>query len=140
MPGRWQVTALLIALYLSRPLQYVEVVYAAAERANVDPVLACALVEWESGFDPTSWDTNSDGSTDYGLFRLCSRYFYQYRESIERHCAQGAAFLMGCLMMEGGDEVRTLARYNAGSPTSETGRRYAARVLAIRDRIKETVR
>jgi soluble lytic murein transglycosylase-like protein len=43
-------------------------------------------------------------------------------------------------MLEGGNEERALARYNAGSPTSETGRRYAARVLEIRDRIKEAVR
>ena len=134
-------TAVLIALLLNSPLEYVEAVYVAAQRANVDPLLACAVVEWESGFMPWSNpNPNKDGSDDYGLFGLNSRHHHQYRESIDKHIALGCAVLMGCLLLEGGDVERALSRYNTGRPDSETGARYAAQVLKIYERLKGAVK
>lgn len=133
-------TAVLIALLLSAPLEYVDGVFSSAQIVNVDPLLACAVVEWESGFQPMRVNRNKDGSDDYGLFQLNSRHHWQYRESIDRHIRQGIAVLFGCLAINGGDVERALSQYNTGSPTGETGKRYADRVLEIYERLKEATR
>ena len=133
-------TAVLVALLLSAPLEYVDGVFSSAQIVNVDPILACAVVEWESGFQPVHVNVNKDGSTDYGLFQLNSLHHWQYRESIDRHIRQGIAVLFGCLILNGGDVERALSQYNTGSPTSDTGKRYAAHVLEIYERLKEKTR
>ena len=123
-------TALLLAAILARPVALVDTVYWAARRAGIDPVLAVAVVEYESWFDPSK-DVACGDTTDWGLFQLNSRYHVQHRESIDKHIAYGVAYLAECLAREKGSRTAGLSRYNAGAAASVAGRLYAARVLAI---------
>lgn len=124
--------AALLAVALGRTLGQVWPVYSEAERRGLDPRLACAVVEWESGFKRTREVKYADGSSDYGLFMLNSVWHDQHRDDVPRHIKSGIAHLLWCLRTESGSVRRALARYNTGDPVSAIGQWYAARVLAIK--------
>ena len=122
---------LMIAMALDRPVPLVETVYKAAIMYSVDPVVACAMVEWESGYQIGMDKRCDDGSTDYGLMQLNSRYHPQYRESVDRHIVYGIGFFKSCLIAELFDVPRALARYHSGRADSVSGREYVEHVMAV---------
>jgi len=134
--------ALVMALLLGREPFLVSSV---ARSFPADPALAVALVEYESGFDPTSWcyEYDSEGKvigTSWGLWRLFSKYHPQHRDNLAAHIQYGAGFLL-CLMLahrRGGDAcyLFSLSAYNAGSEWSKKGLAYAQRVLRVYDRLR----
>jgi hypothetical protein len=125
-------TAILIAQILGRSLDLVWTVWQKAEY-SVDPVVACAVVEYESSFDPDSWCYERDKrgkiiGTSWGLYRLFDKYHYQFRYDLGLHCWYGAAYLAWCIWMERGDVRRGLSRYcngDGGWP------KYADAVMAV---------
>lgn len=81
--------ALLLALYLHRPVDLVSRVYAAG---GVDAV---AVVEMESHFNPLTERREPQGSS-WGLFQLYDRYHAQHRGNLAAHIRAGVAFLEKC--------------------------------------------
>lgn len=138
---------------------------AAAESHNLDPYLFQALVEHESSYRPSAYrfepgfwrryladkpewqDAEPQRvAASYGLCQV------MYATALEHGLSPnvepeylflplvnldlGAKILRELLDRFGGDEVKALAAYNAGTPDSPAGRTYAGVVLKIRDRLK----
>ena len=135
-------TALFIAGFLGRVPALVDVVYREAVQQQVDPILAIALVEKESNFQPWAFNRNWDRarkrvlSTDVGLFQLNSGYWPQFADDLHLHCYVGTLFLWWCLREYDGDVRRALSHYNTGGWTM-MGRAFAEDVLRIYRFIRE---
>jgi soluble lytic murein transglycosylase-like protein len=126
-------TTALIALVLSRPLPLVVLVCQQAERAGVDPVLACAVVEVESQFMPRAYRYNpGTQSTDWGLWQINDGWWPQFRGDMRMHAWMGAVILAWCMIEEHGSIARALSRYHNGGWTPK-GREYA--VVVIREMV-----
>jgi len=127
--------ALLIALTLARPTTTVSAIYHSVE---VDPVLACAVVEWESAFLWQRRDgspmvhVNADGSKDWRYWQICDKYHEPYAYNRAKHIAQGAKIFTKAYKDAHGDPFRTLVNYNGSSS-------YPAHVLAIYYRLQNTI-
>lgn len=106
-------------------------VWKEAIKQKVDPFVALAVVQWESGYKPEVTHKNPDGSVDYGLFQLNSRYHPQFKNDVDNHIAYGVKFLADRIKTYG--LVKGLGVYNAGSaPAAEAARqRYAKKVLPL---------
>ncbi len=123
-------TALLVARILCRPADLVWLVYQKAEY-SVDPVVACATVEFESWFNPHAFRLERDKrgkviGTSWGLWQICDRWHPQFRENLGLHCWYGAAYLAWCIHVERGDVRRGLRRYNGPA-----GWEYADAIMAV---------
>ena len=102
--------AILLALYLHRPVDRVAMVYAAGG------VEAVAVVEMESHFNPRAERREPQGSS-WGLFQLYDRYHKQHRGDLAEHIRAGVAFLEECKLRQGrGYPVR------GSEPTAERDR------------------
>ena len=94
------------------PIPLVKKVWAEAVKQGVSPTLAVSLVAHESRFNSVATNNNGDGSKDWGLFQLNSRYHPQFRLNVDQHIAYGVKLV--------GDYVRRygtlagLGYYNAG--------------------------
>lgn len=129
--------AALIALALARPLSLVALVHDQAVRAGVDPVLACAVVETESWFNPRAYRWNAGTkSSDWGLFQINDGWWPQFRWDMRMHCYMGSAILAFCVKEEGGNLPRALSRYHQGGWTAK-GREYAVVVIRKMIEIRE---
>ena len=124
-------TALLVAQILSRPVDLVILVWEKAKYSGY-PIESCALVEFESLFNPHAFRFERDErgkviGTSWGLYQRCDIWHEQFRDNLALHCWAGAAHLAWCIHVERGDMKRGLTRYNgaAGGPW------YADAILAI---------
>jgi len=129
-------TALLLALCLHRPAPLVESVYQAGQNPFVDPVLRVATVEAESQFNPRAVNVNRDGSTDWGLWQLNSRWHPQFRDAQVMHVEYGAVELLRRVLEARGDLRSALSAWNTGNPKSARGQEYASRVLVLYMQLK----
>lgn len=126
----------LIALALHRPTAAVWPVWIEASIQRVDPKLACAVVEWESGYQRDLLRVYADGTSDYGYGQLNSRWHPQFRDSFPKHVNYTVSFLRTCVLMEGGDPRRGAARYFRWDRLGDRlGVEYGNRVIAIRRRL-----
>lgn len=108
----------------------VKQVWDEAIKQNLNPVLALAVVGHESNFKvKAKGKRNKDGSVDFGLFQLNSRYHPQFKDDLEGHITYGVGFLKKNVAKYG--VLGGLGVYNAGTaPEREPLRRaYAARVM-----------
>jgi soluble lytic murein transglycosylase-like protein len=121
----------LIAAYLGRSELLVCAVYREAKRQGLDPIVVCALVEVESGWNPKA----KSGTDDYGLFQINRRY-HGYHKDIRTHISVALGILRHNLVSSNGNVRWALAKYNAGS-VSKRGKIYASKVLSLAARIKE---
>lgn len=111
---------------------------------NIEPALAFALVKKESDFKVDAFNRNAD-SIDRGLFQLNSKSFPKLTVkdfyTVQTNVRIGMAHLDFCLD-SGGNEVKGLAMYNAGTnrvSTLGTPARtldYIYDILGYRDRIE----
>jgi hypothetical protein len=120
-------TVALLAFALGRPAPLVLQVAAAARAASVDPVLAVAIVERESQFNPRARHINFDGSVDRGLWQINSRWHPGLMD--------GSTFLALCLLRARYDPVRAACYYNRGWRCDAKGLRYARSVMQVYQRI-----
>ena len=123
--------ALFIAGFLGRDPALVWLVWEKAQY-SVDPIIAIALVEEESWFNPRAVRLERDSrgrviGTSWGLYQLCDRWHYQFRDNLPLHCWYGAAYLAWCIHVERGDVRRGLTRYNGANG----GPWYADAILAV---------
>jgi soluble lytic murein transglycosylase-like protein len=108
----------------------VEKVWKEAVKQNFNPILALAVVGHESNFKAkVKGKPNKDGSVDFGLFQLNSRYHPQFKSDLDAHVSYGVKFLKQTVERYGLE--KGLGVYNAGaSPASEGKRKaYLARVM-----------
>jgi len=127
------VAVVLIALALHRPQTLVARVY---DAALVDPVLACAVVEYESWYKVDAWHGNYDKSgklvsTDWGLYQLNNLYHPQYRNDLYAHVRYGGALVARLEIAADGDRWKALRGYN-------TDPAYPARVMRVFEEIRVT--
>jgi soluble lytic murein transglycosylase-like protein len=102
-------------------------------KQGVNPMLMVAVVGWESGFKQDAMHKNLDGSTDYGLMQLNSRYHPQLKGSVDEHVAYGVTFLKDLIKRHGVE--KGLGAYNAGAGMTEKAiknrKLYTGRVLPL---------
>lgn len=125
--------ALLLAAVLGRNEVLVCAVVREAERQGLDPVVVCALVEVESGWNPKARNIGGD----HGLFQV-SRRWHGSHESVDDNIRTGCSILRKCIRDGSGSVAKGLARYNAGRETTR-GKAYARKVLTLAARIKKAV-
>jgi soluble lytic murein transglycosylase-like protein len=109
---------------------------AAASAAGVSPALALAIVQHESGFNPSAVSpTNNNGTTDYGLFQINSSNLATYgltpTSALDpgQNIQAGVALLAQLQAQYGDDTAAILSAYNTGSPNN-TQSAYVNSVLA----------
>lgn len=111
--------------------KYIHMVYDAAEKAGVDPLLMIALVQSESRFNPKATSGN-----DYGLFQLNSIWHPQHKDSISNHIKYGISFYKQ-LLSRFKDRDKALRYYNTGnSEPTKTGNRYVTTILNVYNQLK----
>lgn len=114
-------------------VKLVEKVWKEAQKQGLNPMLVTALVGHESGFKPDIIHRNPDGSIDYGLMQLNSRYHPQFKGAVDDHITYGVTFLKGLIKTHGLE--KGLGAYNAGAGSSEkaTMKRkiYVSKVLPL---------
>lgn len=95
--------------------QIKELIIQEALRRNVDPALALAVAEHESGFNPNAKNfTNAEKS--YGLFQINTKAHPAYKGGfdIKQNIQYGVGVLVDALRKAGGDPYKALAIYNGG--------------------------
>jgi len=127
--------AALIAVTLHRPMDMVQRVW---ESARYYPELAVAVVEVESQFYPRAERKYKDGSSDWGLWQLNSRWHTQYRGDLTKHTWYGSGYLLTLLITyrKGGSGATAAALSHWNHGDQYNGIWYAVRVLAVMDKIK----
>lgn len=118
---------LALATVLNRPINLVSSVFEEAVRQDADPILICVLVDNESEFKPAAINYNENGTSDWGLFQINSRYHDQHRKDLNAHILKGIAIWKDCLQKKGYDYRGALEYYNSGS--SGKGMEYADDIL-----------
>lgn len=110
-----------------------------AKRQGIDPNLALAVAQHESGFNNVAVSPkNTDGSRDHGVFQLNDKYhkLKNVYDPIE-NIAYGIKHLKGLLAGARGDVRKALSDYNAGANATGKGRKqgdaYAQKVMALMD-------
>jgi soluble lytic murein transglycosylase len=114
----------IVCVKLLYPLKYLDVINDNAARYGLDPVLICAMIRAESGFDPRA----RSGKGASGLMQLTqttadwmaeelaiTNYRYDRILEPELNVRIGAYYVSRLLRQYGGDLTLTLAAYNAGS-------------------------
>jgi len=108
-------------------------VWKEALKQGLNPMLVTALVGHESGFKTEIVHKNKDGTGDYGLFQLNSRYHPQFKGSVDEHITYGVSFLKGLMKTYGFE--KGLGAYNAGAGMTERAvnnrKAYTSRVLPL---------
>jgi soluble lytic murein transglycosylase-like protein len=111
-------------------VKLVEKVWKEAIKQNFNPIVALSVVGHESNFkSKVKGKPNKDGSVDFGLFQLNSRFHPQFKNDVDAHIAYGVRFLRQNVEKYGLE--KGLGVYNAGAlPDRENKRKaYVARVL-----------
>lgn len=99
----------------------------AAQLAGVDPSLFRAVLFTESGFNPSAYNANGNGTYDYGIAQLNSATFPGAAElSVSSQLNQAAQYLAG-LIAARGSVAAGVAAYNGSGAAAQA---YAQRVLA----------
>jgi hypothetical protein len=97
--------------------EIIDLIVQEARRQGVDPILALALAQQESGFNPSA--TSPTGVV--GLFQVTNRTGAAYGQTPETRtdpavsARAGLSYFRDLLRQTGGDEDAALARYNGGS-------------------------
>ena len=123
--------ALLLAAIMGRNEVLVCAVVEEAERVGLDPIVVCALVEVESGFNPRAKGKGGD----YGLFQIHPRWHGTGYSRVGDNVAKGCEILRGEIDRCHGEIDKALGRYNAGS-NIRLGAVYAARVIKVASRLR----
>ncbi|MBR7064236.1 MAG: transglycosylase SLT domain-containing protein [Treponema sp.] len=118
-----------------------------SEKNNISPFLIFALVYTESEFKITAVNTNTNGSTDFGLFQLNSNSFPQLTEAEffdpETSAKYGVSHFKHCLNASRNNEVAALAMYNAGTARVRAGStpfstlNYAGKIMQYRSKLEK---
>ena len=97
-----------------------QLVYNEAVRQGVDPALALALVERESGFNPNA---RGDSGKSLGLFQIHTPSHPDYTGGFDpqKNAEYGIRFLKNLLNTYGGNVNKALWAYNAGSGNLQKG-------------------
>lgn len=110
----------------------VEKVWKAAEAQGMSPMMAMALVDHESEFNPNAINVNKNRTQDYGLFQLNSYWHNQYRGDVDRHIEHGMKFIADNIRRYG--TIRGLGFYNSGQAqdpeTTAKRTQYVGRIMA----------
>lgn len=118
-------------------LRIVNSVYREAAHHNVSPLLAMAIIEKESRFQPEA--VNPSGAT--GLMQVIRRFHLdklkneqpQALQNPETNIRVGVAVLKDYLALNGGDVRRALTQYSGGART------YASQVQSVEGRLTKLV-
>ncbi len=119
-------------------LRIVNTVYREAASHNVSPLLALAIIEKESGFQPEA--VNPSGAT--GLMQVIRRFHLDKLKNEphpkalqhpETNIRVGVAVLKDYLTLSGGDVRRALTQYSGGART------YASQVQSVEGRLTKLV-
>lgn len=95
--------------------QIKELIIQEALRRNIDPALALAVAEHESGFNPNAKNfTNAEKS--YGLFQINTKAHPAYKGGfdVKQNIQYGVGVLVDALKKAGGDPYKAFAIYNGG--------------------------
>lgn len=105
-----------------------------ASEEGVDPALALAVAENESGFNPNAHNKTSKEDS-YGIFQINKKAHPDYTGGFnpEQNIRYGVKFLKGQLARANGNPQVALAAYNGGwgGRNSTQAKGYAQRVLGI---------
>lgn len=110
---------------------------------GVDPALALAIAQQESGFNP---NVMGDGGNSYGLFQIYSPAHPNYSGGLnpQDNIKYGVGFLKQLNNQFGGDLNKTIMAYNAGAGAVSSGnipastrQRYLPNVLANFNRFNQ---
>lgn len=95
--------------------QIKELIIEEALKQNVDPALALAVAEHESGFDPNAKNFTS-AEKSYGLFQINTKAHPNYKGEfdVKQNINYGVGILKDSLKKAGGDPYKALAIYNGG--------------------------
>lgn len=108
---------------------YQSLIDQAAARAGIPAAVLAALLDVESGFNPNA--RSSTGDWGIAQINLQAHPDVTPQEALNPAFAipWAAAYLRSLIDRWGGDLLAGLAAYNAGSPASTAGQRYAQKVL-----------
>lgn len=95
--------------------QIKELIIEEALKQNVDPALALAVAEHESGFNPNAKNFTS-AEKSYGLFQINTKAHPNYKDEfdVKQNINYGIGILKDSLKKAGGDPYKALAIYNGG--------------------------
>lgn len=95
--------------------QIKELIIQEASRRNIDPALALAVAEHESGFNPNAKNF-TDAEKSYGLFQINTKAHPAYKGGfdVRQNIQYGIGVLVDALKKAGGDPYKALAIYNGG--------------------------
>ena len=95
--------------------QIKELIIEEALKQNVDPALALAVAEHESGFNPNAKNFTS-AEKSYGLFQINTKAHPNYKDGfdVKQNINYGVGILKDSLKKAGGDPYKALAIYNGG--------------------------
>ena len=95
--------------------QIKELIIEEALKQNVDPALALAVAEHESGFNPNAKNFTS-AEKSYGLFQINTKAHPNYKDEfdVKQNINYGVGILKDSLKKAGGDPYKALAIYNGG--------------------------
>ena len=109
-----------------------------ARKQGVDPKLALAIAQHESGFNPNA---RGDGGKSYGLFQIYTTAHPDYKGGFDpqKNAEYGIRFIKNLLNKYGGDVYKALRAYNGGSGGLNLPQtaRYADTVMGIYKNIKD---
>lgn len=85
-----------------------------ARKQGVDPKLALAVAQHESGFNPNA---KGDGGKSFGLFQIYTTAHPDYKGGFDpqKNAEYGIKFIKNLLSKYGGDVYKALRAYNGGS-------------------------
>lgn len=121
-----------------QPKEYIKkLIVQEAIKQGVDPALALAVAQHESGFNNIAISPkNKNGSRDHGVFQLNDKYHHlkNVYDPIE-NIAYGIKHLKGLLAGAKGNVAKALSDYNAGAGAKGEGRAkgdaYAKKVMNL---------
>lgn len=98
---------------------------AAANKAGIDPNLFVALIQSESSFNANAINVNTNGTTDYGIAQLNSRYFPNAMSmTVQEQLTAAAQHLKEKLNAASGDWLKGVIGYKGpGSANNGTAQK-----------------